>query len=142
MNISTKMSLTASLEDYLEAILVILLKEKTARVKTIAKILNVKDASVNKAISTLVKKGLIEHEKYGYIDLTPKGKKKAQQVLKKHRVITQFFVEVLGVSEKNGSLEACKMEHHISFSTLKRLSKFLMFMRSCKNCPERKKWGF
>ncbi len=135
-------TLTASLEDYLETILVILLEQKTARVKDISRILSVREASVNKAISLLLEKGLVEHEKYGYIDLTKNGKRKAREILKKHYILKRFLVDVLGVDEKNASAEACKVEHNISRSTMRRIERFLKFIASCKNCPERRKWGF
>ena len=58
-------TLSASLEDYLEAILVLAKEHKVVRVRDLAKKLGVAPASVENAIKSLSKKGLILHEHYG-----------------------------------------------------------------------------
>ena len=61
--------LTESLENYLETIGMLIRKNKIARVKDISKELDVKNSSVNIALNVLADKGLIIHEKYGYVDV-------------------------------------------------------------------------
>ena len=65
--------LTASLEDYIETIFVISKTQPVVRVKDISAKLNVSMPSVNSAIKVLAKNGLVNFEKYGYIQLTPRA---------------------------------------------------------------------
>lgn len=106
--------MTQSLEDYLEAICFIIQDKKVARVKDIAEFLNVKKPSVINAVKELLARGLVEHEKYGYIELTKKGQKKARIIYEKHIFLTDFFKNILGVSNENAESEACRMEHIFS----------------------------
>ena len=58
-------ALTASMEDYLEAIFQIAANREVARVKQIAEALGVRMASVTGALRTLADKGLVAHDKFG-----------------------------------------------------------------------------
>ena len=64
--------LTASLEDYLEAIFVIVARKQAVRAKDIARHLNVKNASVTR-VAALAERGLINYAPYDVITLTPSG---------------------------------------------------------------------
>jgi Mn-dependent DtxR family transcriptional regulator len=66
-------SISASKQDYLEAILDFATAEETVRSIDIARALKVSRASVNKSLGALKESGLIEHEHYGDIRLTEKG---------------------------------------------------------------------
>lgn len=119
---------TANMEDYLEAILLIEREEGVARVSQISEMLGVKKPSVTAALDKLSEQGLVEHEKYGYVDFTPKGKKMARDVYRRHRLLTTFLVDILGVNEKTGEEDACKMEHHLSRETTERLESLVKFI--------------
>jgi DtxR family Mn-dependent transcriptional regulator len=123
MNDSIKLS--SNMEDYLEAIADLLKEKGIARVKDISKVLNVKKPSVAAALSTLSKKKLIVHEKYGYIELTSSGEKLAQDICERHEILFQFLTKILKVDPKIAGEEACKMEHSISPDTLKKFRQFL-----------------
>lgn len=117
--------LTESLENYLETIGMLIRKNKIARVKDISKELDVKNSSVNIALNVLADKGLIIHEKYGYVELTPEGQKIADDIQHKEDVLVQFFTEILGVDENVALKDACRMEHTISDETLAKLIFFI-----------------
>ncbi|WP_372520715.1 metal-dependent transcriptional regulator [Candidatus Ruminimicrobiellum ovillum] len=117
--------LTESLENYLETIGMLIRKNKIARVKDISKELDVKNSSVNIALNVLADKGLIIHEKYGYVELTPEGQKIADDIQHKEDVLVQFFTEILGVNEEVALKDACRMEHTISDETLAKLIFFI-----------------
>lgn len=119
---------TANMEDYLEAILLIEKEEGVARVSQISEMLGVKKPSVTAALDKLSKQGLVKHEKYGYVDFTPKGKKMARDVYRRHQLLTTFLVDILGVNEKTGEDDACKMEHHLSRETTERLESLVEFI--------------
>jgi len=118
-------TLTSSLEDYLEAIYILKKGKGFTRVSSIAKFLKVKMPSVNSALKILAKKGLIIHENYGYIVLTEKGKREAKKIYSRHIILKRFFKDVLGVSEKKAEIDACKIEHHISKESLKKLLNYI-----------------
>ncbi len=65
--------LSASLEDYLEAIFQIVAEKPAARVKDIAKKLNVAGPSVTGALQALTERKLINYAPYELITLTPKA---------------------------------------------------------------------
>ncbi len=117
--------LTESLENYLETIGMLVRKNKIARVKDISKELNVKNSSVNIALNVLADKGLIIHEKYGYVELTSEGQKIADDIQHKEDILLRFFTEILGVDKDIALKDACRMEHTISDETLAKLIFFI-----------------
>lgn len=119
--------LSQSLEDYLEALYIISLSSKVVRVKEVAKFLEVKTPSVVDAIGKLQEKGLVTHERYGYLELTAKGSNLARGVYRKHKKVAQFFNDVLGVSDKTSKKDACFIEHYISKETFGKMIKFIKF---------------
>ena len=112
--------MTKSLEDYLEEIHILIRESGAARVRDVAKGLNVKMPSVVKAIAELKKLGLVTQEPYGNIELTEKGTRVAALVLGRHVVLKAFLLK-LGVSERTAEKDACLMEHILSAETLDRI---------------------
>lgn len=123
-----KKKLTESLEDYLENIYQIIMKNNGVRVKEIAKKMNVRNSSVTVALQALSKKGYINYEPYGIISLTRKGFEYARKLTEKHRVIKQFLVNVLGIDRLTAEKTACRMEHAFEEKTFIRFMQFLKFM--------------
>ncbi len=126
------MTLSQSLEDYLEKTYKIIEKQKVARVKDIAAQMNVKKSSVVGALKKLEEMGFIKKERYGYIELTRKGVKTAREIFEKHRAILDFLTKVLGVPEKIALEDACNFEHYISKETYERMTKFVDFLQNCE----------
>jgi len=122
-------ALTPSLEDYLEAIWTISLREKVARVKDIAKCLLVTTPSVVSALNVLLEKNLIKHESYGYIELTDQGALKAKEVDEHHKLLFTLLNEIFGINAGIASKDACKIEHHLSKETVKRIEQFIQFLQ-------------
>jgi DtxR family Mn-dependent transcriptional regulator len=125
-----KNKLSKSLEDYLEAIYMVSQNKKTVRVKDLIKMLNVKTASVIGALKKLEQRGLVEHEHYGYIELTPAGEKKAIRIYEKHTVLIRFLSQFLKVNEKTAEKDACLMEHCISDETFGKIIQLLRFLET------------
>jgi DtxR family Mn-dependent transcriptional regulator len=119
-------TLTRSLEDYLEAILLLERKNRVARVKDIAHMLDVQMPSVTGALKNLKKRGFINYEKNSFISLTDKGLSLANSIEKRHTIITDFLETVLFLPHEKAEEEACKIEHVITPVTTRRL----------KNCTE------
>ncbi len=123
MNNQNKM--TSSLEDYLEAVFVLSNQKGSVRVTDIAEHLGVSKPSVNRAVNTLTQIGFLEHITYGEIVITPEGESYAANVLRRHKLIKQFLIDKLGVSEKSAEEDACKMEHVMSAETIEKLYDYL-----------------
>jgi len=122
--------LSKSLEDYLEAIHVVAQSKKIVRVKDLIKLLDVKTASVIGALKKLEQRGLVEHEHYGYIELTPEGKKKAVRIYEKHTILIRFLTEFLKVNEKTAEDDACLIEHFISDETFRKIIQLIKLLET------------
>jgi DtxR family transcriptional regulator, Mn-dependent transcriptional regulator len=120
--------LSHCLEDYLEAIYIINIDKKVVRVKELAEFLKVKTPSVVDAVSKLAKKGLVSHEKYGYLSLSKTGNSIAKNIYSKHSYIYKFLNGVLGVDDLSSEEDACGIEHHISKPTLDKIVRFMNFI--------------
>ncbi|MGM0599976.1 MAG: DtxR family transcriptional regulator [Candidatus Rifleibacteriota bacterium] len=129
MNLSN--ALTASLEDYLEAIFNIIAEKQAVRPKDIAKRLKVSNSSVTGALRSLAEKNLINYAPYDVITLTQNGKVVAKDVIRRHEVLKDFFVKVLAVDENDADEAACKMEHSIPKIILERFIQFAEFIEVC-----------
>jgi len=123
--------LSSNMEDYLEAIAVLKKRDGVARVKDISRLVGVEPPSVASALNALSREGLVIHERYGYVDLTQKGSKLAGEIEKKHRVLLEFLTGILDIDPAIAGEDACKMEHSVSSETMKKITKFLDFVRSC-----------
>ncbi len=122
---------TASMEDYLEAIANLGGEKKVVRVKQISEMLGVKMPSVTSALKRLSQQELVEHERYGHIKLTSEGDKVAGEVIRRHKALTCFFAQALGIDQETAEEDACKIEHVISPLGMERLAKFVEFVEAC-----------
>ncbi|MCZ7644795.1 MAG: metal-dependent transcriptional regulator [Planctomycetota bacterium] len=118
-------SLSANMEDYLEAIFRLAEREGACRVSQIAEKLGVKRPSVSKALKRLKEQGLVVHTPYGGVGVTARGKQVALQQVRTHRVLTNFLTGVLKLPEDLAEHDACLMEHAISHETVERLVEFI-----------------
>lgn len=116
-------NLSHSLEDYLEEIYIQVLKQGFAKVTEISEALGVRKASVTSALNHLSKKNLINYERYSAITLTDEGEKVATNILKKHKVLTRFFGDILKLD--NSTEIACAVEHLISDKNLEKIQDFI-----------------
>ena len=93
-----EMVITATIEDYLERILLLSEEGGHARVTEIANLLGIRKASVTEMISKLKANGYVDFERYGTITLTEKGRKIAIEVKERHDILKSFLV-LIGVNE-------------------------------------------
>jgi DtxR family Mn-dependent transcriptional regulator len=87
--------------------------------------------SVTSALKKLSERELVEHERYGHIKLTPEGDKVARDVIRRHKALTRFFAQALGIDNETAEEDACKIEHVISSLSMERLVKFVEFIETC-----------
>ena len=126
--------LSASLEDYLEAIYHIVQDKQAARAKDIVERLGVHNSSVTQALRSLSEKGLVNYAPYDLVTLTDEGRAAAADVVERHQSLRSFLVDVLGLDAERAEADACRLEHDISNEAAERL-RLLMAYRS--RHPER-----
>ena len=126
-----KNEFSESLEDYLETILYLQNMHAVARSKDIALKMGVQRGSVTGMLKNLSQKGLINYEPYGFITLTPKGKKIASEIKRRHIIIKDFLSRVLQIEDVKADRTACRMEHVMDKATVNMLVKFINFIDTC-----------
>jgi len=128
MGSGNRQKLSASLEDYLEAIFNLVRESDGARSKDIAETLGVARSSVTGALQVLREKGLANYRPYGCITLTARGQAAAADVVRKHNVLKSFFMGVLGVEADVAQQAACKAEHALGPEIIGRLLSFIEYV--------------
>ncbi len=123
-----EMVITATIEDYLERILLLSEEGGHARVTEIANLLGIRKASVTEMISKLKANGYVDFEKYGTITLTEKGRKIAIEVKERHDILKSFLV-LIGVNEDDANNDCCVMEHNLSEETIEKMKVFIEFLQ-------------
>lgn len=114
-------------EDYLEAILRIEIKQDSESVRStdIARLLGVSKPSVSRAMSNLKAEGYVDMQTYGEVSLTAKGRAAAEEVYDRHRMLTRFFRDILGVPKDIAERDACLIEHDISPESMSALTDYV-----------------
>ena len=125
--------LSASQEDYLEAILELAGSKGIVRVRDIAAHQDVSMPSVSGALKRLARQGLVRHERYDSVDLTREGRRLAGGVANRHALLKRLLTDVLRVDDKTADGDACAIEHHVSQKTIDAL---LRFFRSLDGLPD------
>lgn len=118
-------------EEYLETIYDLELRDGSAKTTAIAKCLKIAPASVTEVLRSLSDKGLVVYEPYRGATLTTEGRKIAITIKRRHRLLEVFLTDVLRINREKVHTEACKMEHTISDETENALCKMLAAPAHC-----------
>jgi DtxR family Mn-dependent transcriptional regulator len=124
------------IEDYIETIYELEMEGGTATTGDIASRLEIKPASATEMMQKLHERGYVRYEPYHGVSLTTKGKKIATELMKRHETLAKFLM-ILGIDEQTAESDACRIEHHVTSKTMKRLTKFVQYIQSK---PEKPKW--
>lgn len=114
--------LTGPVEDYLKAIYELERSGEPAETNAIAALLDIAPASVSGMVRRLVDHGLITHERYHGVRLTPAGRRAALKTLRRHRVIEAYLTSALGYSWDRVHDEAERLEHAASEELVDRMA--------------------
>ena len=114
-----------SVEDYLESILVLREEKGMVRSIDIARHLDYSKPSISRAMTLLKEQNYIIMDKDRLIRLTDAGRVRANEVYGRHKALTRYFVEVLGVSPEVAEEDACNIEHVISEESMGKISEHL-----------------
>jgi len=124
------MSLPSStVENYLKAILQaqLHLERRTDLVPMgqLAAALGVVPGTATTMVKTLAESGLVKYEPYAGVRLTPAGEKLAALVVRRHRLVELFLVQVMGMSWAEVHDEAERLEHAVSDRLIERMDEML-----------------
>lgn len=116
-------------ENYLKALQKIVLESCIEKVGTneLATALLLKPATVNNMLKKLKEKELVHYEKYGKINLTKTGRKKALDIIRKHRLWETFLYEKLEFNWDEVHEVAEQLEHIKSEKLVDKLDKLLEY---------------
>ncbi len=118
---------TSTVEDYLKQIYQAQQRSPDKRVSTgqVATALDIAPGTATAMVKTLAESDLVEYEPYGGVRLTPAGEKLASHVLRRHRLVELFLVEVMGMDWSEVHGEAELLEHAVTERLLARIDNML-----------------
>ena len=114
-----------SMENYLTAILRLEEAGEAASTSLLADRLQVARPSVTGMIKRLGEDGFVDHEPYRGVRLTPRGRRHARAVIRRHRLVESFLVGTLGMDPAAVHAEAHRLEHALSDEVVDRLDAWL-----------------
>jgi DtxR family Mn-dependent transcriptional regulator len=118
-------SLTRAQEDYLKALYQLHGDHQPVPTRDLAQRLGISSPSVSEMVTRLSAQGLVEHDRYRGQQLTREGRKVALELVRHHRLLEMFLVQVLGYSLDEVHDEAERLEHVISERMEKRIFELL-----------------
>jgi DtxR family Mn-dependent transcriptional regulator len=118
---------TRTVEDYLKGLYAEQQRGGGALVAmgALAAAMKVAPGTATAMVKTLADAGLVEYEPRGGVKLSAKGEKLALHVLRRHRLVELFLVEVLGLDWSEVDQEAEELEHAISDKVLEKIDALL-----------------
>ena len=91
----------------------------------VAAALGVTPGTATTMVKALSESGLAEYEPYSGVRLTPAGEKLAGLVLRRHRLVEAFLVQVMGMSWAEVHEDAEQLEHVVSDRLIDRIDQML-----------------
>ncbi|EIS6263200.1 metal-dependent transcriptional regulator [Staphylococcus pseudintermedius] len=123
--------LTEEKEDYLKAILSHDGIDTYVSNKTMSRFLNIKPPSVSEMVGRLEKEGYVMTKPYKGVKLSELGLSYTLDVIKRHRLIELFLIEVLNYTWEEVHVEAEVLEHRVSKLFVERLDELLKYPKTC-----------
>lgn len=118
--------LSTSTQDYLKAIWSLQeWSDSPVTASVIAGRVGLKLSSVSDAVRRLTEQGLLEHTRYGSVELTATGRAHAVEMVRRHRLLETFLVRMLGYDWDQVHDEAEHLEHAVSDLMIDRIDELL-----------------
>ena len=112
--IERRSTFTRAQQDYLKALYQLHGDQGPVPTRDLAQRLGISSPSVSEMVTRLSSQGLVEHDRYRGQQLTREGRKVALELVRHHRLLEMFLVQVLGYSWDEVHDEAERLEHVIS----------------------------
>lgn len=117
--------LSRSRQDYLKALYALAPGGEPAATSQLARRLGVSPPSVTNMLARLTTERLVAHTPRGGARLTPEGRRQAIGMVRRHRIIECFLVQVLGLDWSEVHDDAEVLEHHISDRVLEAMDRMI-----------------
>lgn len=122
--------LSSTHEMYLKVLYRLEVENDMGRVRDMAKGLGVTPSTVSAVLKKLEHAGLVLHDHYGMVKLTPAGMRVAQCVVRRFDTIRAFLMEVLRLDAESAEVDACMMEHAVSPATVNRMESLVHLVKT------------
>jgi DtxR family Mn-dependent transcriptional regulator len=120
---------SSTVENYLKAIYLgqssLAADQRLVPMGQVAAALGVTPGTATTMVKALNESGLAEYEPYSGVRLTPAGERLAGLVLRRHRLVEAFLVQVMGMSWAEVHEEAEQLEHAVSERLIDRIDEML-----------------
>jgi DtxR family Mn-dependent transcriptional regulator len=120
---------SSTVENYLKAIHLaegrLAAGERLVAMGHLASALGVAPGTATTMVKALAESGLVIYEPYNGVRLSPAGDKLAALVLRRHRLIELFLVQVMGMSWDEVHDDAEQLEHVVSDRLIERIDQML-----------------
>ena len=114
-----------AIQDYLKVIYALTCEGQPATTGAVAQRLSVAQPSATNMVKRLARRGLVRHTPYRAVELTATGKRLAQAVVRRHRLLELYLERMLGVELDHVHAEAERLEHALSDELEDRLDELL-----------------
>jgi DtxR family transcriptional regulator, Mn-dependent transcriptional regulator len=105
---------TQAQQDYLKALYHLEGDRRPVPTNELAQRLRISAASVSEMVGRLSERGLVSHDRYRGQQLTDEGRALALELVRHHRLLEMFLVQILGYGLDEVHEEAERLEHVIS----------------------------
>ncbi len=123
--------ITPTVEDYLKAIYVLGDEAQPVIAARVADEMGVSPSTMVSTLRRLEREGYVKVERRKEIQLTAKGKKVAEGILRRHFLTERLLTDILGLDWVKAHQEAHRMEHAISPEVEERLAELLHHPATC-----------
>ncbi|GMA51961.1 DNA-binding protein [Alicyclobacillus contaminans] len=122
---------THGLEEYLEAIYVLTTEGEVVLPSVLADYLNVSRPTVTQTVQRMTAAGLVAPGESRAIVLTPEGTRRAEVIVRRHRLLERWLSDELGLDWADAHVEAGRLEHALSPLVEERLFEKLGRPKTC-----------
>lgn len=109
---------------------------KKLTVTALAEQLKRTKGTVVTAVKKLAEQGFAEHQSYGEISLTDKGREIGWRIDMKHECLTGFFHDLLKVDKRKAEDIACLIEHHLDGGAAEKFFNLVAFLTTAREKSE------
>ncbi len=120
-----------SVEMYLKTIAELANHREFVPITSIAERLGISTVSASEMIHRLQDRRLLQHTPYKGVQLTERGVRKANLVIRNHRIWEKFLVDKLGIAWERVNEHACRLEHAVNDEVIEALADFMEHPESC-----------
>src|SRR5688572_17952571 len=119
------MTLTRSKQDYLKSLYALAPEGQAVPTSRLAERLGVSAPSVTNMLGRLASERLVVHAPRAGARLTAEGRRRALEMIRRHRLIETFLVRVLGLDWSEVHADAEVLEHHVSDRVLQAIDRLV-----------------